>query len=99
MNNKFNLYRETLVKNTITEIKFNTPAYEAIVKNFTSGDLRVFCGSDISEYSDTQSILIEAGMGQVVFINNINNGSEDSFDRLFFKSDNGGNIEVQVIGF
>lgn len=99
MNNGFNIYKRNLTQDTITEIKFVPPAYEAIVKNFTSGDLRVFCGSDISEYSDTQSILIEAGMGQVVFINNINNGSEDSFDRLFFKSESGGNIEVQAIGF
>lgn len=99
MNNGFNIFRNTLVANEVTEIDLEQPSYEAIVKNSTTGALYVFSGNSIDDFDVNLSIKIEAGMGQMVFINNINNGNEDSFNKLFFKSENNGEIEVQVIGF
>lgn len=99
MNNGFNVKRPTLTANEVYTMELNEPCYSALVKNFTEGALYVFNGNDKNSFDESKAIKINPKMGQNVFINLIVNSSEESFNKLFFKSVAGGEIEVQLIGF
>lgn len=98
MNSELKVIRKTLISNEVTEFDLEIPSYEVIVKNLTDGCIYVYCGESASGFNTDKSIKINANMGQLVFMNNKYN-LEFSFDKLYIKSESGGEVELQIIGF
>ncbi len=83
-----------LTSGVAQEVKFNEPHYRFLVKNFTSGDIKVSVGEPISE--DNYAIIPSDSWEK---ISNNEKYCWDVFaaDSLFVESANGGTVEVRVL--
>ena len=98
MNNELKIIRKTLTADEVTEFDLGQPSYEVIVKNMTTGDIYLYIGESAESFSTDKAVKIQANMGQLIFENNIYK-TEFSFNKLYVKSIDGGEVEIQVIGF
>ncbi len=83
---------------TTHKFEFPYPASKFLVKNFSSGDIAVTFDEDASTAEDY--IVISAGMGQVVVINERGDGAgSPKSDFISVKADATGDVEVQEIWY
>lgn len=98
MNSELKVIKKTLDADDVTAFELDCPCYEVIAKNWTDGDIYVYIGQSADNFSEDKAIKILSNMGQLIFMNNVYK-LDFSFDKIYVKSTDGGEVEIQAIGF
>lgn len=88
--------RQTLTASTWTEFAFPVKSREFCIKNFTEDDILV---SLEAGSTDAESILIKAGMGEIIYATKESTSPEAFYDKIYVKAAEAGVVEVQAIDY
>lgn len=88
--------RQTLTAATWTAFEFDVKSREFVVKNFTEDDILV---SLEANDQDDESILIKAGMAEVIYATKVSESPEAYYDTVYVKAAEAGDVEVQATDY